>query len=338
MESGAPPGNEEEYNPESATGDSASEDENMESEPSHDGNSKAGQMDDNTETSLSTVSEVEAGLPPSQKEGGDWSNNLAGMGFIFGLTGNTKSDRADVIGDGQPTEGPAAKDTEQIRGTEQSSKGPVPPASVGDRAKAYIKKRKEGAIEELKKSMGSHRLTYEAVRAANIKSLAAPYLQSGEPVIDRSLMTDGDFFSTADGVVLRMHMESNLPRKTNTAYSFNPWRMTCGNCLGAVNHSVLGSAMDQLDNTAGREAILLSDYSYPPVLPSSSSQNCLRIIRLENGNILELTNILLVKLRGRKLCDGSIVMIFSAAHLAQVGLHAYCLHRGHGACQKEGVL
>ena len=157
-------------------------------------------------------------------------------------------------------------------------------------------------------------------------------------MLDRSLMTDGDFFSIADGGVLRMHMESNLPRKTNTAYSFNPWRMTCGNCLGAVNHSVLGSAMDQLDNTAGREAILLSDYSYPPVLPSSSSQNCLRIIRLENGNILELTNILLVKLRGRKLCDGSIVMIFSAAHLAQVGLHAYCLHRGHGACQKEGVL
>ena len=74
--------------------------------------------------------------------------------------------------------------------------------------------------------------------------------------------------------------------------------------------------MDKQDDTAGREAILLSDYSYPPVLPSSSSQNCLRIIRLENGNILELTNTLLDKLRGRKLCDGSIFMVFSAAHWA----------------------
>ena len=327
MESAAPPSNEEEYNPEEATGDSASEDKNMESEPSHDDYSKAGQMDVNTETSLSTVSKAEAATPPerppSQKEDGDWSNNLGGMGLIFGFTGNSQSDRADVTGDGQPTEGPAAKETKQIRGTEQSSQGPVPPASVGERAKAYVKKKKECAIEELKKSMGSHRLTYEAVRVANIKSLAAPYLQSGEPVIDRNLMSDGDFFSTADGRVLRMHMESNLPRKTNTAYSFNPWRMTCGNCPGAANHSVLGAATGNRDITAGREAILLSDYSYPPVLPSSSSQNCIRIIRLENGNILELTNILLDKLRGRKLCDGSIVMVFSAAHLALVGLHAY---------------
>ena len=123
MESAAPPSNEEEYNPEEATGDSASEDENMESEPSHDDYSKAGQMDDNTETSLSTVSKAEAATPPerppSQKEDGDWSNNLGGMGLIFGFTGNSQSDRADVTGDGQPTEGPAAKETKQIRGTEQ---------------------------------------------------------------------------------------------------------------------------------------------------------------------------------------------------------------------------
>ena len=70
MESAAPPGNEEEYNPEEATGDTASEDENMESEPSHDDFSKAGQMDDNTETSLSTASKAGAATPPERPRPG----------------------------------------------------------------------------------------------------------------------------------------------------------------------------------------------------------------------------------------------------------------------------
>ena len=178
-------------------------------------------------------------------------------------------------------------------------------------------------IVELKNSLGEHLLTYEAVRAANQKLLAAPYLQSGAPTVEEVLPQDGDFFSTADGRVLRMHMESNLPLKSNDAFSFNPWKMVGTNCLGAPNHPVLGYPRNKPEDNPGREAIILSDYSYPPILPSSLYKKCLRIIRLEHGNIFELTNILLDKLRGQQLSGGSIVMIFSAAHLARVGLKSY---------------
>ena len=260
-------------------------------------------------------------VPPVLQGGGDWNNNLAGLSDLLNKEEEIHVDSQKDSG--QPKEGPLVPTSYQSTTPEQTYQGPGLSTSVGDRAKAYIKKKKENLIVELKNSLGEHLLTYEAVRAANQKLLAAPYLQSGAPTVEEVLPQDGDFFSTADGRVLRMHMESNLPLKSNAAFSFNPWKMVCTNCLGAPNHPVLGYPRNKPEDNPGREAIILSDYSYPPILPSSLYKKCLRIIRPEHGNIFELTNILLDKLRGQQLSGGSIVMIFSAAHLARVGLKSY---------------
>ena len=61
----------------------------------------------------------------------------------------------------------------------------------------------------------------------------------------------------------------------------------------------------------------------PPLLPSSSDKNCLRIIRLEFGSLYDLATILLELMEGRTLTRGSVVLLFSATHLANVGLAAY---------------
>ena len=61
----------------------------------------------------------------------------------------------------------------------------------------------------------------------------------------------------------------------------------------------------------------------PPLLPSSSDKNCLRIIRLEFGSLHELATILLELMEGRTLTRGSVVLLFSVTHLANVGLAAY---------------
>ena len=86
---------------------------------------------------------------------------------------------------------------------------------------------------------------------------------------------------------------------------------------------MLGSPHGLAPGQSGREVILLSDQSYPPILPSNSEQSCIRIIRLEFSNIHDLVTILLDLLRERILASGSIILIFSASHLSNVGLAAY---------------
>ena len=74
---------------------------------------------------------------------------------------------------------------------------------------------------------------------------------------------------------------------------------------------------------AEREVILLGDQALPPLLPSSSELNCMRIIRLEFGSLHQLVSIMLDLLEGRRLCPGSLILMFSVTHIAQVGIAGY---------------
>ena len=225
---------------------------------------------------------------------------------------------------GHPPEGPDENLFGANSGVGQSSKGSTPGVPVEDQAKAYVKKRKEEQIQLLKKSLGDKLLSYEAVNAANRRKLTVPYLLSGaaagEDVYDQE---EGDFFNTGDGRAGLMFMSTNLQRKHNVSYSFIPQRKVCTLCPAATDHPVLGTPRGGNAKSPGREVILLTDQSYPPLLPSSSDKNCLRIIRLEFGSLHELATILLELMEGWTLTRGSVVLLFSATHLANVGLAAY---------------
>ena len=248
--------------------------------------------------------------PSILKGDGDWAANLSG---ISGLLETGSINNADGPG-GHPKEGPDGGGS-----AVQTSKGTVGPdtVSIEDRARAYVKKKKEELAEELKKHLGPTQRTYEAVCAANKRRLSAPYLQSGDLTVGDQPDFEGDFFSTGDGRVVRMYMDCNLPSKMNAAFSFNPWDKLCTGCLAEEGHPVLGNG------NIGREVVILSDQSYPPLLPSSSGQKCIRIIRLEHGSLFDLCSTLLDILGDNKLSLGSIVMLFSATHLSRVGLTAY---------------
>ena len=258
--------------------------------------------------------------PPNKHGGDDWGDNLRGLRE---LTESPKKQSVKKTSSGHPTEDPTARESSPKGATEHAYKGPVDPLDVGERAKAYVKEQKDKIIEELKKSLGENLLTHEAVKTANNRRLSAPNLQSGETSVEYKSLSDGDFFSTGDGRVLRMHLETNLPCKTNTSFSFNPVTMVCSNCPGAVNHPVMGAHARDCSYSPVREVIVLSDCSYLHILPCATTNKCLRIIRLEQGSIAELTSTLLERLSGRQLCLGSIVMVFSAVHLALIGLTAY---------------
>ena len=95
----------------------------------------------------------------------------------------------------------------------------------------------------------------------------------------------------------RMFISCNLQLKHNISYSLNPTRKVCTFCPAARDHSVLGAPRGSSSNPLGREAIILSDQSYPPILPSNSERACIRIIRLEYGTIHDLITTLLDQLR-----------------------------------------
>jgi hypothetical protein len=52
-------------------------------------------------------------------------------------------------------------------------------------------------------------------------------------------------------------------------------------------------------------------------------ENCLKILRVENGSIQDLGDVLISMVGQRRIPAGSIILVLSVAHLGNVGLEAY---------------
>jgi hypothetical protein len=52
-------------------------------------------------------------------------------------------------------------------------------------------------------------------------------------------------------------------------------------------------------------------------------QECLRILLVENGSVLDLVEAFLRKLGNRRVPAGSVILLFSASFLQQAGLELY---------------
>jgi hypothetical protein len=69
--------------------------------------------------------------------------------------------------------------------------------------------------------------------------------------------------------------------------------------------------------------VFLGDQNIPPSLPASGNELCIKIIRIENGGLLDLAEEFLSALGNRRFSPGSIILMFSFSHLRNVGLTAY---------------
>ena len=251
------------------------------------------------------------------------------------LKGRTGVASGDVLGTGSslPNEGPDQLTASLQKSVTQTSQGRAESASIEDRAKAYVKKKKDEQTAAIKLSLGDKALTYDAINAANRRKMAAPYLQSEAGHKDEGFGNGGDFLSSSDGRVSKAILHVNLLRKTTVSYSFDPQRKVCMQCHVRGPHPVLGKALGDGRREAVREVVLLGDQALPPLLPSSSELNCMRFVRLEFGGLHQLVSILLDLLEGQKLCPVQ-------PDTALLG-HPHCpsghswLYRGPGLCQKE---
>ena len=186
-----------------------------------------------------------------------------GSGSSAPVTQTSKGRTGEYLrsSNGQPKEGP---EQEKIKTTNpssgmQTSKGLSEDDSIKDKAKAYIKRKKEEQAAVIRSSLGEKLLTYDAINMANRRKMVAPYLQSEAGLQDEGLENGGDFLSTGDGRAARMFLRVNLQRKMTLSFSFDPQRKICTFCPANPNHTVLGAATVDGRPRVAREVIMLGD-------------------------------------------------------------------------------
>jgi hypothetical protein len=125
---------------------------------------------------------------------------------------------------------------------------------------------------------------------------------------------------SGDGRILTGGLKMDLPAKQITTASVDQdWY-----CYKCTQHSIHPAI--RMRGEAGEspiQAIILADQSFPAVLPVEASEQCFKIFRTENGSISGMVEKLLKDVGNRRIPPGSIVLIGSISHLADVGLSAY---------------
>jgi hypothetical protein len=180
---------------------------------------------------------------------------------------------------------------------------------------AYVKK---AAVDNIKSKLGRDMLAYQTIQAHNKRELTAQeFIKHGnDPPAALEGMVD-----MGDGRMLSGGLKLDLKTKRIITTSYKPdWTcIMCGPHGGRPAFNLRGSA----SGTGGGQAVILSDQSYPPILPASGTDKCMVVLRVENGSIPDLVDEFLTQFGNGLFPASGIIMIGSPAHLANVGLSAY---------------
>jgi hypothetical protein len=127
----------------------------------------------------------------------------------------------------------------------------------------------------------------------------------------------GSFFNSGDNRILRTVYQEDPLSLSVTSLSFNPVTWECSQC--PKKHKVF-------DQGGGGKCsvpvIILSDQNFPGVLPMVSG-NCLSIIRLEQGKIDELGDLLIKILPKGGLPRGTVIVVGSLSQLQKENVSGY---------------
>ena len=110
----------------------------------------------------------------------------------------------------------------------------------------------------------------------------------------------------------------------NISASFDTGTLLCVTCGYKPHHKALYTAKEAVHNRDLFPAVfVLCDQSFPAAVPTGGEGECLKILRLEDGCLADLTDIFLETVKPYLVPAGSIVLIHSLSHLAWVGAAAY---------------
>jgi hypothetical protein len=189
---------------------------------------------------------------------------------------------------------------------------------IAARSKDYLKKAKEKKISELEQGLGEDLLPYKVILTASKAQLAAPDLRDKVKKCPEDL---GTIFSEADGRVKLTEIKVVLGQKKTWTFSFDSSSFECLGCQQHHNHLYFprrGSG-----GRGSRQTIWLSDQSMPGAIPVSSSLGFIKIVRLENGSLMDLADGLVEILSGRQVAAGSVILLTSASNMVAAGTAGY---------------
>ena len=110
----------------------------------------------------------------------------------------------------------------------------------------------------------------------------------------------------------------------NICSSFDTASLICLTCNYKPEHKVLSGYKEAGPSKYSCPAVfVLADQSFPACLPTGGEGECLKILRLEDGNLSNLVNIFLETVKQFVVPAGSIVLLHSISHLAWAGPAAY---------------
>ncbi len=127
---------------------------------------------------------------------------------------------------------------------------------------------------------------------------------------DRGFLQDGD---ERWG---RNYNQFKLSKPRIVSCSIDTSRGTCKTCLSG-EHEAWSSG------EGGPVVVVLSDQHFPANVPADGPGECLRIIRVENGTLNELTDELVRKAPKEGLPSGSVILLLSASQLYYESVEHY---------------
>ena len=214
-----------------------------------------------------------------------------------------------------------AMETEEVEGlllhqpaANENASGP----DIGDRARAYLAKKKAESISNIRAIFADRIATYDAIKSFNKRKEEALDLDGGA---DRMSGRYGDFLSGGDGRMGLVNLTVNFGKKTCKSYSFDPENMMCMLCKG-TEHRLMTSAFTAGAHAGERIVIFAGDQALPPGWISSNG-TCPASIRIEYGSLRDFAEEVIAVTRIWSVPPGSIIFLSSATELLGAGLGHY---------------
>jgi hypothetical protein len=82
---------------------------------------------------------------------------------------------------------------------------------------------------------------------------------------------------------------------------------------------------------------ILTVQNFPPMVPVGGEGECLKILQIENGSLVELVDAFLGLTRGFDVPAGTVALLGSTSYAALVGTAEYCAEFVRAACQLRGA-
>jgi hypothetical protein len=152
---------------------------------------------------------------------------------------------------------------------------------------------------------------YFNVRAAKA-AMAEEEIVVGEASHEKR--KEAGFTLSDDKRVLQVKMRYRIDRGMCISASFDPSNMICTGCKNRGAHSVLG-------NETGEPAVLVvTDQNFPAVMYSADEEQCIGIVRLEDGSIRDIGFLIGDMLDGLTFPRWSTILVGSVSDLGKQGL------------------